>query len=66
MKRNLYFFWVGVVVVSGSAVQAQQPPATPTPLFTSHELLTLTIEAPFKKVFRERNQDPEQFPAVIT
>ncbi len=66
MKRNLCFFWVGTVVFSGSAVQAQQAPASPTPLFTSRDLLTLTIEAPFKKVFRERSQDPEQFPAVIT
>ncbi len=66
MKRNLSFFWVGMVVLSGSAVQAQQTPASPTSLFTSRDLLTLTIEAPFKKVFRERSQDSEQFPAVIT
>lgn len=55
-----------MVVLAGPAAHAQHTPAPPTPLFTSHELLTFTIEAPFKKVFRERNQDPEQFPAVIT
>ncbi len=55
-----------MVVWAGPAAQAQHTPATPTLLFTSHDLLTFTIEAPFKKVFRERNQDPEQFPAVVT
>ncbi len=56
---------MGTVVLAGPAAQAQQTPAPPTPLFTSHELLALTIEAPFKKVFRERNEDPKQFKAVI-
>ncbi len=65
-KRSLCFLWVGMVVVASPAAQAQDTPAPPTPLFTSHDLLTLTIEAPFKKVFRERSQDPEQFPAVVS
>ena len=65
MKRSLCFFWIRLVVLAGPAAHAQQTPAPPTPLFTSHDLLTLTIEAPFKKVFRERSQDPEQFRAVI-
>ena len=55
-----------MVVLAGPVAHAQHTPAPPNPLFTSHELLKLTIEAPFKKVFRERNQDPGQFPAVIT
>lgn len=55
-----------MVVLAGPAAQAQHTPAPPTPLFTSHDLLTLTVEAPFKKVFRERSQDSEQFPAVLS
>ncbi len=67
MKRSVGFVWLGTVLLVGPAAQAQQNPVQPpTPLFTSHDVLELTIEAPFKKVFRERGQESEQFPAVLT
>jgi hypothetical protein len=61
---------IGAVLLVGPVVEAQDTrpgtPQPPNPLFASHELLDLTIEAPFRQVFRERSQDPEQFPAVLT
>ncbi len=67
MKRSIGYVWLGAAFLVGSAAQAQQKPAQATnPLFTSYDVLELTIEAPFKKVFRERGQESEQFPAVLT
>ena len=34
-------------------------------LFSSHELLTLTIEAPFKTIFKERDQESSYHPALL-
>ena len=67
MKRSIGYVWLGAAFLVGSAAQAQQKPVQATnPLFTSYDVLEFTIEAPFKKVFRERSQEPEQFPAVLT
>jgi hypothetical protein len=70
MTRWIGFALVGAGLLAGPAAWAQQtPPGTPQPpkpLFASHELIELTIEAPFRRVFRERSQDPEEFPAVLS
>jgi hypothetical protein len=64
------FALVGAGLMAGPSAWAQQTPLgtpqPPNPLFASHELIELTIEAPFRQVFRERSQDPEQFPAVLS
>ncbi|MCH7682481.1 MAG: hypothetical protein IIB35_02055 [Gemmatimonadetes bacterium] len=69
MKRTVGFVCLGAALLAGPAVQAQETPLAsprePTALFSSHDIIELTIEAPFKKVFRERSQEPEQFPAVL-
>ncbi len=70
MKRSVAFVSLGAALLAGPAAQAQETPlaspAQPTSLFSSHDVIDLTIEAPFKKVFRERSQEPEQFPAVFS
>ncbi len=67
MKRSIDFVWLGAALLVGSAAQAQQNPVQPpSPLLSSHDVFEFTIEAPFKKVFRERSQESEQFPAVLT
>ncbi len=69
MNRAVAFISLGAALLAGPAAQAQETPlASPREaalLFSSHDLIELTIEAPFKKVFRERSQEPEQFPAVL-
>jgi hypothetical protein len=37
----------------------------PSPLFSSHEVLELTIEAPFETVFKERGQESTDHPALL-
>lgn len=47
---------------------AQEPDAAgevPGVLFSSHELLNMTIEAPFRSVFRQRGQDSDDHDAVL-
>ena len=69
MQRSVAFVSLGAALLAGPAAQAQEAPLAspqqPASLFSSHDLIELTIEAPFKKVFRERSQEPEQFPAVL-
>ena len=69
MKRSIGYVWLGVALSAGPAAQAQETQSATsqaTPLFSSHDVIELTLHAPFKKVFRERSQDPEQFPAVLS
>jgi hypothetical protein len=69
MKRSIGFVWLGVALSTGPAVQAQETQSATsqtTPLFSTHDVIELTLHAPFKKVFRERSQDPEQFPATLS
>lgn len=67
MNRSVAFVSLGAALLAGPAAQAQQNPVqSPGPLFMAHDVLEFTIEAPFKKVFRERSQESEQFPAVLT
>ena len=40
--------------------------ASSAPLFTSPEPLTVTIEGPLASIFRERGQDSEEYPTVLT
>ena len=70
MNRSVAFVSLGAALLVGPAAQAQEetPLASPqqrAALFSSHDIIELTIEAPFKKVFRERSQEPDQFPAVL-
>ncbi len=69
MKRSVPFVWLGAALLPCPAAQAQETPLAsprqPASLFSSNDLIELTIEAPFKKVFRERSQEPKQFPAVL-
>jgi hypothetical protein len=37
----------------------------PSPLFTAHDVLELTIHAPFKTIFKERKQESSYHPAVM-
>lgn len=59
-------------LVSSAAAQDPPPDETPTfdpataPLFASHDLLELTLQGPLGTVFRERDQESEEFPAVIS
>ncbi len=43
---------------------AQQPPDAGV-LFSSHDLLNLTIEAPLKSIFRQRGQESDDHDAII-
>ncbi len=36
-----------------------------TPLFSSDEVVTLTLRAPFEEIFRHRRGDAEQYPATL-
>jgi len=38
---------------------------TPSPLFASQDLLELTIEAPFETIFKEREQESSDHPALL-
>lgn len=70
MFRSVGCVWLGAVLLAGPAAQAQDTlvatPPSPTPLFASHDVLELTLHAPFQKVFRDRSQDPEEFPARLS
>jgi hypothetical protein len=70
MKRWLGFTLMGAGLMAGPGAWAQQtplnPPQPPKPLFASHDVLELTLEAPLRRVFRERSQDPEEYPAVLS
>ncbi len=60
-----------VVVVWAPWASAQDPPPLrltrpPAPLFTSHDVVSITIEGPLDRVFKERDEDEkESFDAVL-
>lgn len=61
---------MGAGLLAGPGASAQytppNPPQPPNPLFASHELLELTLDAPLRQVFRERSEDPEEYPAMLS
>ncbi len=55
-----------LLFASSIVAQSEQPAAVPpSPLFSSNELLELTIEAPFETVFKEREQESFDHPALL-
>ena len=48
------------------ALTAQAPDTLSQPLFESHEVLQLTIAAPFKTIFRDRGQESEYHPGTLS
>ncbi|HEX9582484.1 MAG TPA: hypothetical protein VF970_15375 [Gemmatimonadales bacterium] len=53
--------------VPAEAVQDQTgEPRPPTPLFASHEPLTLTLDADLSLIFKDRSQDSDYAPAKLT
>ena len=54
--------WGGTAAAQDLRPHAMSPPA---PLFTSDDVLNVTIEGPLDRVFRERSQDPESFDAQL-
>jgi hypothetical protein len=57
------------VLFAASPLGAQEPAdsitVVPAPLFLTHEVLELTIEAPLERVFRERDEEAESFDGVL-
>ena len=49
-----------------ASAATDQEPASPPPLFTSHELLELTLAADFDKLKGDRKEDSEYRPGVLT
>ncbi len=47
----------------GNGLTAEE--AANAPLFASHDVLSFTIEAPFKTIFKERKQESNYHPAVL-
>lgn len=61
---------VVVAVLGAGSLRAQVPaaasaPAIPRPLFASDEILTLTVEGPLNRLFKERGDEKESFPGVV-
>ena len=69
MYRFIVFAF-GTVALTGTSLAAQDVPvsvtSTPQPLFASHDLLELTVEAPLRSVLRERGQESAEYPATIS
>lgn len=58
-----------LVLTPSGLAQAQQDgdqPPEPAPLFQSDEVLSLTVRAPLKTIFREREQDSEYHPGQLS
>jgi len=67
MTRAAHIAAAGVIVLAAPGI-AQHDSASAdlaSPLFTSHELLELTIEAPLNTVFKERGQESSYHDAVM-
>jgi hypothetical protein len=52
-----------VQILSGAG--ANRLAAQGGPLFASHDLVELTIQAPFRDIFEHRGQDSEEYPGVV-
>jgi hypothetical protein len=67
MRIANYSAVAAVLLLAAPLVGQEDTPAAdlPGPLFTSHDMLELTIEAPFKTVFKEREQESSYHPAVL-
>ena len=70
MVRCLFFLlcsYLAALLPGSLSAQEPEPPAGELGvLFTSDELLNLTIEAPLRSIFREREQESEYHDATLT
>jgi len=57
---------VAALAPAAAAQDAVAAPPPPAPLFASHEPLTLTVEADYGLIFKDRSQDSEYYPAKLT
>ena len=68
--HRLIVFALGTVALAGTSLAGQDVPVraagTSQPLFASHDLLELTVEAPLRSVLRERTQESAEYPATIS
>jgi hypothetical protein len=49
-----------------TGLPAQSPTPDPTPLFASHEIVSLTLTAPFEDLFRDRSEEASDQRATLT
>lgn len=57
---------LGLAAASSWASQATNGPAAPDPLFTSHELLEVTLSGPFQSIARDKDEKQEERPGTLT
>jgi hypothetical protein len=65
MPRAAWYVPALITAFAG-ALTAQAPDTLSQPLFASHDILRLTIAAPFKTIFRDRGQESEEHPGVLS
>ncbi len=71
MSRALMVVTVGVLIGFAGAGGQEEPTdslrlaAEQAPLFSAHDLVTLTLEAPFDEVFKERDEESTDHDAVL-
>jgi len=60
--------WYGLALATAQAgvLTAQVPDTLSQPLFESHDILRLTIAAPFKTIFRDRGQESEYHAGTLS
>jgi hypothetical protein len=63
--RPAAWYVLALATAHAGALAAQAPDTLSQPLFESHDLLQLTLEAPFKTIFRERDQESEEYPGTL-
>ncbi len=63
--RRLSIFLVLFGCSAALAQEPAQPPSQPGVLFSSDEVLNLTIEAPLESIFRQREQESDDHDAII-
>jgi hypothetical protein len=64
-QTTLTLLMLTVAHAVGLAAQAADTVVQPKPLFTAHDLIQLTIEAPLKTVFKERGQESEYHDGLL-
>jgi len=65
MRRAAWYI-LALGAAHTGALTAQTPDTLSQPLFESHEILQLTIAAPFKTIFKERDQKSEYHPGALS
>jgi hypothetical protein len=65
MRRAAWYI-LALSFAHAGALTAQAPDTLSQPLFESHDILQLTIAAPFKTIFRDRDQKSEEHPGTLS